>query len=174
MEEWYDVITLDRVAADAGVTVQTVIRRFGGKEGLLATAVQILAAQIDADREGTPDDLIRVVDRLVRDYELRGDAVIRLLALEPRHAALQAFLAYGRGKHREWVERSFAPQLSALTGPERAAAVDALVVVTDVYSWKLLRRDMARSAAATAASLRQMLTAILDNFIATPGRGGTP
>ena len=29
MAQWFDEITLDRVAEDAGVTVQTVVRRFG-------------------------------------------------------------------------------------------------------------------------------------------------
>src|SRR6266545_3349860 len=31
MKQWFDEITLDGVAEDAGVTVQTVVRRFGGK-----------------------------------------------------------------------------------------------------------------------------------------------
>src|SRR3954470_13205998 len=87
MQQWFDEITLDRVAEDAGVTVQTVVRRFGGKEGLLASSVKTLSAQIDA-RRATPrdgDDVGRAVDNLVGDYERTGDALIRLLALEPRH-----------------------------------------------------------------------------------------
>ena len=35
MTQWFDQITLDRVADDAGVTVQTVVRRFGGKDGVV-------------------------------------------------------------------------------------------------------------------------------------------
>src|SRR4051812_12502055 len=64
MTQWFDEITLDLVAADAGVTVQTVVRRFGGKEGLLASSVKILAEQIAARRGSGPGDLAAPVERL--------------------------------------------------------------------------------------------------------------
>ena len=70
MEQWFDEITLDRVAADAGVTVQTVVRRFGGKEGLLAGAVKTMAPQVSARRATPPGDLGLLVDNLIEDYEL--------------------------------------------------------------------------------------------------------
>src|SRR5438552_1312834 len=102
MKQWFDEITLDRVAEDAGVTVQTVVRRFGSKEGLLAAAVRVLGAQIHARRGEALGDIGRSVDNLFEDYEETGDAVIRLLALEPRHPALKEFLDLGRSEHRQW------------------------------------------------------------------------
>ncbi len=39
-ETAYDQIRLQDVAADAGVSTQTVIRRFGSKHGLLAAAIE--------------------------------------------------------------------------------------------------------------------------------------
>src|SRR5512135_740387 len=145
MTHWFDEITLDRVAADAGVTVQTVVRRFGGKEGLLADAVKTLASQINARRASPAGDIDRLVANVIDDYEQTGDAVIRLLALEPRHPALGAFIEFGRAEHRKWVSEVFAELLDALAAGARKRALDALVVTTDVYVWKLLRRDMARS-----------------------------
>ena len=47
--------------------------------------------------------------------------------------------------------------LVATAAPHRQAALDALVIATDVYTWKLLRRDMARSAAATEATMKGMI-----------------
>src|SRR5580765_4381638 len=85
MEEWFDEITLDCIAADAGVTVQTIIRRFGGKDGLLADAVKLLTVQINAQRDAPSGDIDRRIDNLLADYERTGDAIIRLLALEPCH-----------------------------------------------------------------------------------------
>ncbi|HEY7850198.1 MAG TPA: helix-turn-helix domain-containing protein, partial [Ktedonobacterales bacterium] len=35
MERWLEDLTLEEVAARAGVTVQTVLRRFGSKTGLV-------------------------------------------------------------------------------------------------------------------------------------------
>jgi hypothetical protein len=46
----------------------------------------------------------------------------------------------GRQAHRDWIEGVFGARLPA-EARERARLVDALVVATDVYSWKLLRRD---------------------------------
>jgi AcrR family transcriptional regulator len=164
MTQWFDEITLDAVAQDAGVTVQTVVRRFGGKEGLLSNAVKILGTQIHARRASPSGDLGSVVDNLIEDYEQTGDAVIRLLALEPRHAALKEVLEFGRAEHRQWVSSAFAEPLGRLDAAARKSAIDALVLTTDVYTWKLLRRDMARSAAATAAMMKLLVRATISEF----------
>src|SRR5262249_31216476 len=99
MQQWFDEITLESVATDAGVTVQTIVRRFGGKEGLLGKAVVILSDQIKAQRSTPSGDLEKVLDNLIGDYETTGDAVVRLLALEPRHLALKDVLEIGRREH---------------------------------------------------------------------------
>src|SRR5262249_31377726 len=161
MAQWYDEITLDRIAEDAGVTVQTVVRRFGGKEGLLARSVGTLSAQINAQRATPPGDIRGAVRNLVADYERRGDAVIRLLALELRHSAIKETLDFGRGEHGLWVSEAFAGELGTLDASARERALDALVIATDVYAWKLLRRDMGRRRDATAATIESMIRALL-------------
>jgi AcrR family transcriptional regulator len=161
MAQWYDEITLDRVAEDAGVTVQTVVRRFGGKEGLLAESVGTLSAQINARRATPPGDTRGAVRNLVVDYERTGDAVMRLLALEPRHPAIKETLDFGRSEHRRWVAEAFANELGTLDANARKRVLDALVIATDVYAWKLLRRDMGRGRDATAATIESMIRAVL-------------
>ncbi|HEY3997438.1 MAG TPA: TetR/AcrR family transcriptional regulator [Candidatus Xenobia bacterium] len=148
MQHWFDEITLDRVAHDAQVTAQTIVRRFGGKDGLLAVAVEHLAAQINVRRQGAPGDVRQMVSRVVDDYEITGDAVLRLLALESRHPAVRKVMDYGRHCHRAWV----AAALPSATGH----ALDGLVLLTDVYAWKLLRRDMGHGVAATKAILKNL------------------
>src|SRR5690242_6403041 len=64
LKQWFDEITLDQVAADAGVTVQTVVRRFGGKEGLLSKSARILGVRINAQRVAPPSALGRLIDNL--------------------------------------------------------------------------------------------------------------
>jgi hypothetical protein len=44
------------------------------------------------------------------------------------------------------------------------------VIATDVYTWKLLRRDMGRSAQQTRLVMRALVAAALDRFGAVPGR----
>ena len=160
MKEWFDEITLDQVAEDAGVTVQTVVRRFGGKEGLLEIAVAIFGDQVKTPRAAPPGDLDRIVSNLLADYERTGDAVIRMLALEGRHAAIEPALKLGRTEHRGWVSAAFAEELRKFDPPACQRALDALVIATDVYTWKLLRRDMRRSAQETARAIKNLIHAI--------------
>src|SRR4051812_42241838 len=73
MTQWLDEITLDRVAEDAGVTVQTIIRRFGGKDGLLNAAAGVLGERIHASRETPGGDVGAMIEKLYADYEITGD-----------------------------------------------------------------------------------------------------
>ena len=153
LERWYDDVTLAAVAERAGVSGQTVINHFGGKEQLAAAAHQRLSDGIVSLRY-TPEagDIPALVEALVEDYETTGDAVIRLLALEDKVPSLQPLLAKGREGHREWVQSMFgAPELLA-----------ELVVATDVYSWKLLRRDQGLSRDETVAAMLRMVQALLE------------
>ncbi len=173
--QWYDEITLDQVAGDAGVTVQTVVRRFGGKAGLLAEAFQAMIRSAGERRATPPGDPERLARNLVDDYERTGDTIIRLLAVEGRHAALREHLAPARRRHRDWIARAFAADLEPLGAKARQAALDALVVATDVYTWKLLRRDMGRGVAATQHAIAGMIRSTLAGLAfmeSNPGPGG--
>ena len=143
-ERWFDEIRLEDVARDAGVTVQTVIRRFGGKEALLDATHQRLGVQIRRRREVAAGDADGAVASLLEDYEEVGDLVMRSLAQEDRYPAIKAMTDVGRAMHREWITRAFAPWLAGLPAEDRRRAADALVVAGDIYIWKLIRRDMKR------------------------------
>ncbi len=172
MNEWFDDITLDRVAGQAGVAVPTIVRRFGGKDGLLAAVVPVLSAQINDQRGGATRDPAASVDRLIADYERTGDAVIRLLALAPRYPVVEQLTEFGRAQHRKWVSMAFTPSLSTIKGAARERAVDALVVATDVYTWKLLRRDLQRSPEDTAKTIKGLIVAATEAFMPRNRNGG--
>jgi AcrR family transcriptional regulator len=156
LEHWYDEVTLGVIATDAGVTQQTVINHFGSKEGLLAAAVERIGPE--RHRRGSDRD---PVERVVADYELGGDAVIRLLALEERVPALHPFLETGRASHRAWLEETFGDRLPRAKA-RREVALAALVAATDTYTWKLLRRDIGLSRAATMKSMRRLVDGALE------------
>jgi AcrR family transcriptional regulator len=153
LERWYDEVTLAEVARRAGVSGQTVINHFGGKDQLFAAAHERLGQELVERRySAEPGDVPGIVDALLDDYEVTGDSVVRLLALEEKVPALRPMIELGRKGHREWVETMFqAPGL-----------VPELIVATDVYSWKLLRRDQGLSREETAAAIRHIVQAILD------------
>jgi AcrR family transcriptional regulator len=161
MDSWYDEITLDAVAADAGVTVQTIVRRFGGKEGLLNQAARRFAEQVHAKRATPTGDLDAMVASLFADYEVTGDAVLRLLALETRLPAIKEVTNFGRGEHRAWVATALAQPLAALPPGRRQRALDAAVIATDVYTWKLLRRDMQRDVTESRQTVKSLIQSAL-------------
>jgi AcrR family transcriptional regulator len=153
--------TLDAVAARAGTTVQTVLRAFGSKDELILSALMVMAAG-GKFLESTPlGDVKAVVSAFFDLYEAIGDLVMRRLDEERRRPALKLSLDQGRDNHREGVRTIFAPQLQRLHGAARAQLLTMLVVHTDVYVWKLLRRDMALSRPAAEAIVRKMIFGII-------------
>lgn len=153
-----DEIPLEEVARRAGVSVQTVIRRFGGKHALLAAAAERETERVRQQRAQAPvGDLLRAVDNLLDHYEELGLPVLRLLAQEDRSPALRALAERGRTYHAEWCERVFAPHLAGLSGADRARRLAQLIAVTDVQTWKLLRHDRQLSRRQTALALMELL-----------------
>jgi AcrR family transcriptional regulator len=153
-------ITLDEVAARAGATVQTVLRHFGSRDGLLDEAVKLASAEVEQERRATPGDIDGAVEAVVVHYEKRGDYVLRLLGQEhdPRIAAV---ITPGKQLHRRWVQDCFRPQLQARPAGECEALTDLLVVATDLYTWKLLRRDRGLDPPTVRARMWSLITAIL-------------
>jgi AcrR family transcriptional regulator len=161
-----DQISLDEVARRAGVTVQTVIRRFGGREGLIAAGVQREAERIQTQREVPVGDVAQAVHVLIDHYEALGDHVLKLLAEEDRIAGLRKIADGGRAVHRRWCERVFAAALSRMRHADRERRTAQLVTVCDVYTWKLLRRQAGLSRRQTELAVVELVNSLLSPFMA--------
>lgn len=152
--------TLDRVAELAGTSVQTVLRTFGSKDGLIVAAIGSLRSPVAPDPE-LPGDVGRSVASLVDDYEIIGPRVLFMLANEDRIPDLHAAAEVGRDDHRAWVEHAFGPQLATLRGTPRRRSALALVAATDIYVWKLVRVDLGRGRSEAEATIRQLVEGVL-------------
>jgi AcrR family transcriptional regulator len=151
-EQWADEITLDELAARAGTTVQTLLRHFGTRDGLLRATAEWASDRVDSERpEVAPGDARAAAAAVCAEYEAHGDDILRLLYQEERVPLLARFAERGRVFHRNWVERS----LPAADARRHAQ----LVAVTDIYTWKLLRRDSRLSAAETELAIRELIEA---------------
>jgi AcrR family transcriptional regulator len=161
---WYDEVTIRGVADEAGVALQTVRNHFASKEELFRAAIERIQAGIESVRWSVaPGDVDAAIATLVDDYERTGDANLRLLAVEPRVAVVQPIMAQGRAGHQAWAEHVFAEALKGLRGRGRQRRIAQLVVVTDVYAWKLLRRDKGLDRDQTIAAMRGLVLALHDN-----------
>jgi AcrR family transcriptional regulator len=162
--EDFDAVSMRRVAAQADVSLSTVVRHFGTKDALLAALVGQGGDDAERDalrRQMEPGDVAAAVRIVVGDYEEAGQQLMHMLAQEHRFPALSQLLDIGRRGHRKWVRWAFAPQLAARRTTGRARLEDLLVVATDVYTWKLLRLDRRLSARATAAAMTELCDAVV-------------
>ncbi|HZD73555.1 MAG TPA: TetR/AcrR family transcriptional regulator [Actinomycetota bacterium] len=179
LEQAYEDITLAAIAAAAGVSHQTVINHFESKEGVAFAVADLLREETGVARaKARPGDVKGAVSVLVGEYERIGDANVRWALTAERLGRLAPLLDEARAGHQEWIRRVFADRLPEPPA-ERRHAVNALHAATDVYIWKLLRRDLKLSRAETVRSMVDLVNGILDRQgaarrpgEAAPGRAG--
>lgn len=157
-EQSLDEITLQEIADRAGVSVQTVLRRFGSKDGVFEACIDGDVARVRVERDRTPvGDVDLALETLMDHYERDGDAIYRTLLLEGKLEAASRIVSIGRREHRKWCTRVFGPYLPPKNAPDFEVRVDAFVSATDLFLWKLLRRDLGRSADQTRSVIRTMV-----------------
>jgi len=86
-----------------------------------------------------------------------------MLAEEHRIPGFAEVAAVGRTKHRAWIEAAFAEQLAVNPAPERDRILTALIAATDVYVWKLLRRDLGLDRTASESTVETLIRGVLVN-----------
>ena len=154
--------TLEDVAERAGVAVRTILRAFKSKDELVYAALDEMAAGGVFLKPTQPGDVKAAVSAFFDIYESVGDLVMQRLDDERRRPALKPSLDQGRDNHRDGVKTAFAPQLARLHGHSRAQLLAILIVATDVYVWKKLRRDMGLGRSAAEAIVRKMIISVID------------
>jgi len=156
--------TLSAIADRAGVSVQTVLRIFGSRDELFRQAMDRTSAEVRGERPIDPRDVPGSLGALVDHYERRGDMVLLLLGQEAWEPLAAAAVGMGKGLHRDWVATLFAPALDPMPDDLRERTVDLLVAATDVFAWKLWRRDLARTRDETLDRMLELVTAVVDRI----------
>jgi AcrR family transcriptional regulator len=141
-----------------------VVRRFGSKEQLFTQVAQRRAALIRTARDAAvAGDAAGAVRILVSSYERWGDSTLNFLAQENRAGPIGDLVRSGRRFHQGWVERVLGPLLPAEPATARRALA-ALRAVTDVYTWKVLRRDVGMS----RREVEQTILGLVERIVADP------
>jgi AcrR family transcriptional regulator len=152
---------LGDIADRAGVSVQTVLRQFGSRDRLVDATFDYARELVVEERKAPAGDVPAAIRAIVDHYEYTGDGVLVLLAQESTQDFVRRITDMGRVTHRDWVEEVFGPLLADRSPDDRDALVDLLVVATDVYTWKLLRRDRGLSRAHTESRMTHLASALL-------------
>jgi AcrR family transcriptional regulator len=154
-------LSLDQVAARAATTVQTVIRHFGSKAGLLEAAARRGLARVKADRDAVPaGDLPAIARYLARHYEEDCKTVLGMLAVEHEFPEIAKIVERGRALHRAWIGRVFAATLEACDPKEGARRLACLVAITDILTWKVMRLDQGLTQRDYERSVRDLMEAL--------------
>lgn len=159
MRRWYDDVTLQHIAEEAGVSVQTIVNHFGGKDGLAEAVADQVTSQAAVTRQAPTGDVEAIVAVLFADYERHGDAVVLWTAQMDRVPAIARAAAHARDQHRAWLERVFADRLPP-AGTAREHALNLHHAATDIYLWKLWRRDLDLPREDAERAMRDLLTSI--------------
>lgn len=155
-------ITLEMVANEAGVTTRTVLRKFGSKETLMAESLSTDPLEISEERNnakiGDIDDILTI---LLSNYENIGEAAIRTIYLEPELEMAREIGIKGRAIHKAWCMKVFAPYLPDIKSPDYEIQLTSFIAATEIYLWKLMRKDLKLSKKKTFSVFKNMVEGLI-------------
>jgi hypothetical protein len=141
--------------------VQTVLRHFSTKAGLLEAASLRGLAEVRSGRDAVPTgDIKAVALYLGGHYEADEPTVLSFLAVEAQVPEVAAITARGRQMHRAWVERVLSPFLAKVPAAERGRRLAAYVAITDLLTWKVLRLEQGLTREGYAKTVEELLEAL--------------
>lgn len=159
--ELFDRVTLHQIATASGVTVQTVIRRFGTKEELFELLANREGQRIITEREvPVQKGLHAALHALVMHYEHDGDMMLNFIQQEHLFEPVRKLVVRGREVHREWVKTHCNNLLSGCSEEQCEHNLLAAITATDLYTWKLLRRDHRLDPESVVSVMYRIITAL--------------
>lgn len=162
-ERDYDDVSLNEIARAAGVSHQTILNHCENKAGVLLAAGELFSEEIrDLEADALPGDVTSVVHTTCVRYEVLGDANARWAAMATRAPEVADGLARGRLGFQAWLEEMLGDLMPEGDDPdERRRVLFGLHAALDVFTWKLLRRDLGLSEEQTKAQLTDLVLGVL-------------
>jgi AcrR family transcriptional regulator len=138
----WEQTALDSIAAEAGVTKQTLLRHFGSKDGLLEQTFQRAFERVRDQRMRAPAaDIEGAVENLLDHYHAVGDASLKISAMQG-DGAIEDIGRRARQLHYDWIDHAFGGWLTRLPAPERKRVRAALITLCDVRPWSILVHEL--------------------------------
>lgn len=166
----WEQTSLTEMAAEAGVTKQTLLRHFGAKEGLLEQATRRGMQRVRDQRWSAPTrDVAGAVDNLLDHYEEIGERAMKIATGSGSGGggggggqAIDDVGRVARQVHYDWVDYAFASWLTRARGKTRARRRAALIALCDVHTWWVLSRDLGLARTEVRATLIQAIRSLLE------------
>jgi AcrR family transcriptional regulator len=155
-------ITLEWLAEESGVTTRTILRKFGSKEKLLEETLLYHSPKIlETRKKGFDGNIDKALKALLANYESMGDAVIRTIKLESELDIARKIGETGRKVHRDWCKNIFGAHLPPEDSTHYERDLAAFIAATEIYLWKLLRRDLGFSEEECLAVFKRMVDGLI-------------
>ena len=138
-QKLYESVSLNSVASEAGLGIQTVLRHFPTKEALFLASMTRSLEKADQSRNyQRGQTLEQSVQHLLNYYENHGKTIIHYLNQVANDPLFAPLTSSGWEAHARWVEILFSPHLNygKENDPIRKAQIEA---VLDIRIWELLR-----------------------------------
>lgn len=160
--EPFDRIRLDALADRAGVAVPTIVRRFGGKAGVIVALVEReIAALASIRRARATDPTTQVIADLVDHYEAYGALILKMYAEAPLVSGLPELAARARTYHLTWCRETFADRLPPADRRTGARRIAQLTAICDATTWRILREDGGLDAVQIRTALLELVDPLL-------------
>lgn len=162
-EHDFDAVSLNAIARAAGVSHQTVLNHCGTKAGVVLAAGALFSERIRGlEADAVAGDVASVVGTTCRRYEALGDANVRWEAMSSRVPEIAEGLARGRLIFQSWLQDMLGDLMPGDDEPEeRRRVLLGLHAALDVFTWKLLRRDLGLSQEQTERQLSDLVLGVL-------------
>lgn len=163
LERPFEQVTLKAVAERAGVGLQSVVRRVGTKDGLMAMVNDCVGPQVAATLgdPATVSGPADVANRFCAHYEQWGRLIERTLHQRDVSPSVAANAERGRMAHHDWVVAAFADALDEVGPTARKRLTARLVAVTGVEVFQILRRDEGLPLADARVALTDLVSGCL-------------
>jgi AcrR family transcriptional regulator len=160
-ERTYDEVSLEAVARRAGVSLPTVLRKFGSKDALFAECARAASERERQARAVATGDVRGAARVLALRYEQLLPAWKRHLDLEGRFPAVAQVIAGARQGHLAWLAEVFEPWLSKRQGKLRTRQLAAFFAATEIYQWWTWRTHLGLDAREAEQTLLEILDALV-------------
>jgi AcrR family transcriptional regulator len=148
-ERGYAATSINDIADEAGVAVQTIYARLGSKRGMLIALIDLIDEEAGVGelvgavaRAATPTEVLRAAVRLTRAFQERcGDIIGALFMAAGAEPELAEAVAEGRRRHREGARLTYErlAEVGGLREDVSAEHVQALFALSTSHeAWREL------------------------------------
>jgi AcrR family transcriptional regulator len=170
LEQSYDEVSLAAVAESAGVSLPTVLRKFGTKDALFLECARAFGEREWQVRETPAGDVRGAARTLAQRYEQMMPFWKRYLDLEGRFPSVARVIANARQGHLAWLSTVFAPFLARQPGPIRTRQLATLFGATEIYLWWSWRTHLGLSASESEQVLVELLETLVERWRPNHGK----